>query len=208
VGQATMGGMTADLSAVCVFCGCNRGRDPRYERAAEEVGRLLADEGIRLVYGGGAVGLMGTVATAALAAGGTVIGILPHSIAEIEPPHDGLTELIMVDSMHERKAAMAERSDAFVALPGGLGTLEEVFETISWTQLGLQDKPTGFLNVAGFFDPLKAQLDRMVSDAFVRRQHRDVVYFDEHPARLLDLLRNFEPPGVAKWIDLDAEGSA
>lgn len=203
-----MGSMPADLTAVCVFCGCNRGTDPRYEQAAAEVGRLLAGQNIRLVYGGGAVGLMGTVATAALAAGGTVVGILPHSIAEMEPPHDGLTELLMVDSMHERKAAMAERSDAFVALPGGLGTLEEVFETISWTQLGLQDKPTGFLNVAGFFDSLKDQLDRMVSDAFVRREHRDAVYFDEQPAALLDLLRGFEPAKISKWIDLDADSSA
>jgi uncharacterized protein (TIGR00730 family) len=199
--------MAGDLRAVCVFCGCNRGRDPRYEQAAGKVGRLLAGEGIKLVYGGGAVGLMGALATAALDAGGSVVGVLPHSIAEIEPPLDGLTELIMVDSMHERKAAMAERSDAFVALPGGLGTLEEVFETISWTQLGLQDKPTGFLNVAGFFDPLKAQLDRMVSDAFVRREHRDVVYFDDNPAALLDLLRNFDQPSVHKLIDLDAESS-
>lgn len=197
--------MPAELRSVCVFCGCNRGRDPRYEQAAGEVGRLLAAEGITVIYGGGAVGLMGTVATAALAAGGSVVGILPHSIAEVEPPPDGLTELIMVDSMHERKAAMAERSDAFMALPGGLGTLEEVFETISWTQLGLQDMPTGFLNVAGFFDPLRAQLDRMVDDAFVRREHRDVVYFDEHPAGLLDLLRSFDPPGSHKWIDLDAD---
>lgn len=196
--------MPADLTAVCVFCGCNRGLDPRYEQAADEVGRFLAEQGIQLVYGGGAVGLMGTVATAALAAGGTVVGVLPHSIAAIEPPHDGLTELVMVDSMHERKAAMAERSDAFIALPGGLGTLEEVFETISWTQLGLQDKPTGFLNVAGFFDPLKAQLDRMVSDAFVRREYGDVIYFEEHPAALIDQLKGFDPPQLHKWIDLDA----
>lgn len=198
--------MPANLTAVCVFCGCNRGLDPRYEQAAEEVGRFLAEQGIQLVYGGGAVGLMGTVATAALAAGGTVVGVLPHSIAEIEPPHEGLTELLMVDSMHERKAAMAERSDAFIALPGGLGTLEEVFETISWTQLGLQDKPTGFLNVAGFFDSLKAQLDRMVSDAFVRREYGDVIYFEERPAALLDRLRGFDPPQLNKWIDLDARG--
>ena len=200
-----MSGMPADIKTVCVFCGCNRGVDPRYERAAGNVGRLLAEQGVGLVYGGGAVGLMGTVATAALAAGGTAVGILPRSIADIEPPHDGLTELLLVDSMHERKAAMAERSDAFVVLPGGLGTLEEAFETISWTQLGLQDKPTGFLNVAGFFDPLRAQLDRMVGDAFVRQQHRDVVYFEEHPGELLDRLRSFDPPSVSKWIDLDAE---
>ncbi|MGH3157732.1 MAG: TIGR00730 family Rossman fold protein, partial [Streptosporangiaceae bacterium] len=148
--------------------------------------------------------LMGTVATAALAAGGTVVGVLPRSIADMEPPHDGLTELLLVDSMHERKAAMAERSDAFMALPGGLGTLEEVFETISWTQLGLQDKPTGFLNVAGFFDPLRAQLDRMVTDAFVRPEHRDVIYFDDSPARLLERLKGFEQPTVPKWIDVDA----
>jgi hypothetical protein len=201
-----MSSMPADLKTVCVFCGCNRGVDRRYEQAANDVGRLLAEQEVGLVYGGGAVGLMGTVATAALAAGGTAVGILPHSIAAIEPPHDGLTELLLVDSMHERKAAMAERSDAFVVLPGGLGTLEEAFEAISWTQLGLQDKPTGFLNVAGFFDPLRTQLDRMVDERFVRQQHRDVVYFEENPGELLGRLRAFDPPNVHKWIDLEASG--
>jgi uncharacterized protein (TIGR00730 family) len=199
--------MAIDLKAVCVFCGCNRGANPRYERAAVDVGQILAQRGIGLVYGGGRVGLMGRVADAALAAGGTVTGVLPRSIAGQEPPHDGLSELHLVGTMHERKALMAKRSDAFLALPGGLGTLEEAFEAISWTQLGLQDKPTGFLNVDGFFDPLMAQLDRMVTDAFVRPEHRSRIYFDDRPTRLLELLARFDPPNVHKWIDRDPAGT-
>jgi uncharacterized protein (TIGR00730 family) len=193
--------MPTDLKSVCVFCGCNRGAHPRYQRAAESVGRLIAGLGIGLVYGGAQSGLMGVVAEAAPAAGGKVTGVLPRSIMLREPPHEHLSELLVVDTMHERKALMAERSDAFLALPGGLGTLEEAAETMSWTQLGLQDKPTGFLNVNGFFDPLKAQLDHMVAEAFVRPEHRAGIYFDDDPERLLDLLRDFDPPQRHKWID-------
>jgi uncharacterized protein (TIGR00730 family) len=193
--------MPADLKSVCVFCGCNRGAHPRYRRAAESVGQLLARQGIALVYGGAQAGLMGAVADAALAAGGTVIGVLPRGIMGSEPGHEHLSELIVVDTMHERKALMAERSDAFLALPGGLGTLEEAAETISWTQLGLQDKPTGFLNVNGFFDPLRAQFDRMVEEAFVLPEHRASIYFEDRPEKLLELLGDFEPPAVHKWID-------
>jgi uncharacterized protein (TIGR00730 family) len=193
-----------DLKAVCVFCGSNRGADPEYERAAEAVGRLVAGQGVELVYGGGQTGLMGVLASAALAAGGKVTGVLPRSLTLREPPHEGLSELLIVDSMHERKAIMAELSDAFVVLPGGLGTLEEAAETISWTQLGLQHKPTGFLNVHGFFDPLMAQFDRMVEHAFVRAEHRSTIYVEARPEALLELLKEFEPAQVHKWTDLDA----
>jgi uncharacterized protein (TIGR00730 family) len=196
--------MSNDPAAVCVFCGSNRGASPRYAQAAAEVGRLLAERGIRLVYGGASAGLMGIVADAALAAGGAVTGVIPRGLAAEEPPHNGLTELHLVDGMHERKALMAERSSAFLVLPGGLGTLEEAFEAISWTQLRLQDKPTGFLNVNGFFGPTMEQLDRMVAEGFVRRQHRDGIYFDADPPGLLRRLAEFESPDVHKWIDRDA----
>jgi uncharacterized protein (TIGR00730 family) len=195
--------VSVDLEAVCVFCGSNRGVSPDYKQAAGEVGRLLAGQGIRLVYGGASEGLMGIVADAALAEGGTVTGVMPRSLAAEEPPHDGLSELHLVDTMHERKALMAELSGGFLALPGGLGTLEEAFEAISWTQLRLQNKPTGFLNVNGFFGPTVEQLDRMVAEGFVRQEHRDTIYFDDQPARLLQRLAGFESPDIHKWIDRD-----
>jgi uncharacterized protein (TIGR00730 family) len=195
--------MSVDLAAVCVFCGSNSGNRPEYERAARDVGRLLAGQGIRLVYGGASEGLMGIVADTAIAAGGVVTGVMPRGLAAEEPPHDGLTELHLVGTMHERKALMAELSSAFLVLPGGLGTLEEAFEAISWTQLRLQDKPTGFLNVNGFFEPTIVQLDQMVAEGFVRQEHRDGIYFDDLPSRLLQRLAGFEPPDIHKWIDRD-----
>jgi uncharacterized protein (TIGR00730 family) len=199
--------MGVDLAAVCVFCGSNRGASPQYEQAAADVGRMLAGEGIRLVYGGASTGLMGVVAGAALAAGGVVTGVMPRGLAAEEPPHDGISDLRLVGSMHERKALMAELSGAFLALPGGLGTLEEAFEAVSWTQLRLQDKPTGFLNVNGFFGPTMEQLDRMVADGFVRQEHHDGIYFDDEPARLLQRLATFEPSDAHKWIDRDLSSS-
>jgi uncharacterized protein (TIGR00730 family) len=199
--------MRVELAAVCVFCGSNRGASVAYEQAAGEVGRLLAGRGIRLVYGGASEGLMGAVADAALAAGGEVTGVMPRDLAAEEPPHGGLSELRLVGTMHERKALMAGLSDAFLALPGGLGTLEEAFEAVSWTQLRLQDKPTGFLNVNEFFAPTMLQLDRMVTEGFVRREHRDGIYFDDQPARLLQRLATFEPPDIHKWIDRDLSAS-
>jgi uncharacterized protein (TIGR00730 family) len=196
------------LGAVCVFCGSNRGARPEYEQAAREAGRLLAGQGIRLVYGGASEGLMGVVADAALAAGGVVTGVIPRDLAVEEPPHDGLSELHLVSTMHERKALMAELSDAFLTLPGGLGTLEEAFEAISWTQLRLQDKPTGFLNINGFFNPALEQLDRTVAEGFVRQQHRDGIYFDDQPSRVLHRLAGFESPDIHKWIDRDLPAQA
>jgi uncharacterized protein (TIGR00730 family) len=195
--------VTAGLTAVCVFCGSNRGTDPQFERVAQAVGRLIAGQGLTLVYGGAQLGLMGTVANAALAAGGRVVGIIPRNFSDLEVPHHNLSEVVLVGSMHERKALMAERSDAFFVLPGGLGTLEEAAETMSWTQLGLQGMPTGFLNVNGFYDPLLAQLDRMVEQGFVRPEMRAGIYADDSPERLLARLADFEPPAQHKWIDLE-----
>jgi uncharacterized protein (TIGR00730 family) len=195
--------MSVELATVCVFCGSNRGARLEYERAAGDVGRLLAGRGACLVYGGASEGLMGIVADAAIAAGGAVTGVMPRGLAAEEPPHEGPSELHLVSTMHGRKALMAELSSAFLALPGGLGTLEEAFETISWTQLRLQAKPTGFLNVNQLFGPTMEQLDRIVADGFVRQEHRDGIYFDDQPPKLLQRLAGFESPDLHKWIDCD-----
>ena len=195
--------MSEKLTAVCVFCGSNQGATPAYAEAARAVGRLLAERGIRLVYGGGRAGLMGLVADGVLEAGGTATGVITRKIAAIVPPHAKLSDLHVVDTMHERKALMGELSDAFVVLPGGVGTWEEAFEAVTWTQLHLHDKPAGFLNVNGFYDPTIAQLDRSVAEGFVRQEYRDVIYFDDDPVRLLQTLAAYEAPNVHKWIDRD-----
>lgn len=191
------------MKRLCVFCGSNTGSDRAYEDAAREMGTTLARRGIALVYGGGRVGLMGALADAALAAGGSVIGVIPSALARLEIAHDGLTELHVVGTMHERKALMAERSDAFAALPGGFGTLEELFEVVTWSQLGLHAKPCGLLNINGYFDPLRALIDRAVGDAFIRPEHRDILIVREQPGELVDALisqvHRF-PPAVGKWI--------
>lgn len=161
------------MQSVCVFCGSSRGAEPAFAEAAEGVGRLLAAAGRRLVFGGGRGGLMGVVADAALRAGGDAVGVIPHSMVESELAHTGLTELHVVETMHQRKAMMADLSDGFLTLPGGVGTLEEFFETWTWGQLGLHDKPFGLLNVGGFYDPLLAFLDRLVAAGFVKPHNRD-----------------------------------
>lgn len=160
---------------ICVFCGANTGHDDLYVRTARAVGETLARRKIDVVYGGGRIGLMGQVADAALAAGGRVIGVIPQRLDEREIAHAGLTELHVVDTMHERKALMAHLSDAFLALPGGFGTLEEFCEAVTWTQLGIHDKPCGLLNVAGYFDPLIEMFDRCVAAGFVAPQTREIV---------------------------------
>ena len=180
------------LRSVCVFCGASPGASPVYQEAAVALGRHLADRGLTLVYGGGAVGLMGTVADAALAAGGEVIGIIPQSLQEAEIGHKGLTRLEVVDGMHARKARMAELADAFVALPGGLGTLEELFEVWTWGQLGYHAKPLGLLEVNGFYDPLLTFLDHLVDERFVRAEHRGMLQRGAsrpHPAVIRSSLR-------------------
>lgn len=164
------------------------------------MGTLLAGRGIGLVYGGGNVGLMGVVADAALAAGGEVIGVIPSALADKEIAHAGLTELHVVDSMHTRKAMMAELSDGFVAMPGGVGTFEEFFEAVTWTQLGLHRKPCGLLNVDGFYALLDGFIDRAVAEGFIRPVHRAAIVIDSDPARLIDRLSSIVLPDVPKWI--------
>ncbi|MFV3372435.1 TIGR00730 family Rossman fold protein [Pseudomonas sp. NY15435] len=189
------------LRSICVFCGASPGATPIYQEAAEALGRYLAENGIQLVYGGGAVGLMGMVANAALAAGGEVIGIIPQSLKDAEVGHSGLTRLEVVDGMHARKARMAELSDAFIALPGGLGTLEELFEVWTWGQLGYHAKPLGLLEVNGFFDPLLTFLDHLVQERFVRQPHRDMLQRAASPAELVNALAAWKPLAAPKWVD-------
>lgn len=191
------------MKRLCVFCGSSVGVNPAYAEVAATLGTLLANRGIGLVYGGGNVGLMGVIADAALAAGGEVIGVIPQALADREVAHHGVTDLRIVDSMHTRKAMMADLSDAFVAMPGGVGTFEEFFEAITWTQLGLHRKPCGLLNVAGFYTPLAFFIDQAVSDGFIKTVHRAAIIVDDDPARLLDTLSTIEIPDVPKWIRRD-----
>jgi uncharacterized protein (TIGR00730 family) len=191
------------MKRICVYCGSSLGNRAEYAEAAMTLGGLLARRGIGLVYGGGNVGLMGIVADGALAAGGEVIGVIPHSLASREIAHHGVTDLRVVDSMHTRKAMMAELSDAFIAMPGGVGTFEELFEAITWTQLGVHRKPCGLLNVAGFYSPLAAFIDQAVSEGFIKPVHRQGIVVDDNPERLLDTLSTVELPDVPKWITKD-----
>jgi uncharacterized protein (TIGR00730 family) len=188
------------LRSVCVFCGSNLGSREVYAEAAATLGQTLAERGLKLVYGGAKVGLMGALADAALSAGGEVAGVIPGALVEREIAHEGLTETHFVKSMHERKAMMADMSDAFIALPGGAGTLEEFFEVWTWGQLGHHGKPVGLLNVAGFFDALLGFLDQLAAEAFMRREHRDMLLVDDDAARLLSRFDDYEPPVVEKWI--------
>jgi len=189
------------LSAIAVYCGSNHGADPAYAQAAAALGRLLAERGIRLVYGGGHVGLMGVLADAALAGGGEVFGVITRTLQAKEVAHDALTSLTVVDTMHERKAAMADAADAFVMLPGGYGTFEEFFEAVSWTQLGVHDKPCGVLDVAGYYAPLSTLLDEARRQGFVSRVHRELVITESEPRRLLDRLAGWAPVRAGKWLD-------
>lgn len=185
---------------VCLFCGSSAGTRPEYADAARATGRILAERGIGLVYGGGRVGLMGVAADAALAAGGEVIGVIPGAMVAREVGHLGLTELHVVETMHERKALMYDLSDAFLALPGGFGTLDELCEALTWSQLGLHGKPCGLLNVAGYFDGLLAFFDHATDQGFVRRPHRGLAISDVDPERLLERMALGRPAEVEKWI--------
>ena len=188
------------MHSICVFCGSNAGRVADYADAARALARAIAAQGLTLVYGGGNIGLMGVLAEAALAAGGRVVGVTPRRLLEKEVVHRGLTELRVVESMHERKALMAELSDAFIALPGGLGTFEETFEVLTWAQLGFHRKPCGLLNVAGFYDRLTAFLDHAVAERFLKAEHRDMVLVDSDPEALIAHLGSYRLPEVSKWI--------
>jgi len=189
------------MKRVCVFCGSSPGNDPVYLASAKEVGRALARRGLGLVYGGGSVGLMGALADAALEAGGEVVGVIPKALQLRELAHAGLTSLHVVSSMHERKAKMAELAHAFMALPGGMGTLEEFAEVLTWAQLGLHARPCGLLDVGGYYRPLISFFDRAVEQGFVREEHRKLVLVADRPDALLDQFLAWKPPAVEKWID-------
>ena len=185
---------------LCVFCGSAPGNQPEYLAAAQQLGTALAKAGIGLVYGGAQVGLMGAVADAALAAGGEVIGVIPRHLVERELAHEGLTTLHEVGSMHERKAMMADLSDGFIALPGGVGTFEELFEVWTWGQLGHHQKPCALFNAAGYYDKLIEFLNHAVNEGFMRQPYRDMLIVDNEAGPLLAKVRDYTPPSVAKWV--------
>ena len=189
---------------ICVFCGSNLGITPSYRDATAVMGQLLADRGIELVYGGGNIGLMGILADTVLSAGGRVIGVIPESLLAKEVGHAGLTDLRVVQSMHERKALMADLSDGFIAMPGGFGTFEEFCEVVTWSQLGLQSKPCGLLNVENYFAPLLELFDHAVREGFLHEENRRLVLDDDDPSRLLEKMAEFRPQPVAKWIGREA----
>jgi uncharacterized protein (TIGR00730 family) len=188
------------MQRVCIYCGSNFGSDPAFREEAAAVGRLLAEQGRGLVYGGGSVGLMGVVADAVLAGGGEVIGVIPRKLVELEKEHRGVTKLIETDTMHERKRLMMEHADGFLVLPGGYGTLEELFEVIAWLQLGFHQKPVGLLNVAGFYDALLVQLDHMATSGLLKAAHRAMLLVETDASRLLERMAAFEPVDAGKWL--------
>jgi uncharacterized protein (TIGR00730 family) len=195
---------------ICVFCGAASGRTPAYAAAAQDLGELLAKRGIGLVYGGGNVGLMGELADAVLDAGGQAIGVIPQQLVDREIAHAGLTELHVVENLHQRKALMAELADAFLTLPGGIGTMEELFEVWSWGKLGLHSKPCGLLNVDGYFDSLRRLTDQMVTEGFLEPEYREMLLIEEQPSVLLDRLATYVPSGRWRTADLrvSEDGSA
>ncbi|POZ60403.1 TIGR00730 family Rossman fold protein [Chromobacterium alticapitis] len=190
------------MKAICLFCGSNKGMKPEYEAAARAFGRELAERGITLVYGAGNVGLMGVAADAALAAGGRVIGVIPEFLKAKEVAHLGLSELHVTETMHQRKALMAELSDGFIALPGGFGTFDEVFEILTWAQLSVHGKPVGMLDVGGFFRPLQAMVDHAVAEGFVPAGNLDLFHRGEDLPALLAWMEGYRPQTVPKWLDI------
>ncbi len=192
------------MNTICIFCGSNTGKGETYADATRAMVRAIAAAGIGIVYGGGNIGLMGLVAEAALAAGARITGVTPRRLLERELVHTGLSALHVVDSMHARKVMMAELSDAFIALPGGMGTLDELFEMVTLVQLGEQRKPCGLLNVAGYFDRLRGFLDHAVEERFVNPAHRDMIVIDEDPAGMIARLRGWTLPQTSKWLDRKA----
>jgi uncharacterized protein (TIGR00730 family) len=196
------------MDSVCVFCGSRPGNDPAYVAAARETGTAIAKRGWRLVYGGGQIGIMGAVADAALAAGGEVIGVIPRSLLHKEVAHPGVTRMHVVTSMHRRKALMSSLSDGFLTLPGGFGTLEEFFETLTWAQLGLQPKPCALLNVEGFWDPMLKMMENLVGEGFVSPEHLELVLSGREPSPLLDRMAVYEPPPEVRTPQVDPEIAA
>ncbi len=188
------------MKKICVYCGSSPGRRPEYIDSAKALARELLARHIGLIYGGASVGIMGEIADTVLAGGGEVIGVIPQSLVDKEVSHSGLTELKIVNSMHERKAVMAEISDGFIALPGGLGTIEELFEVLTWSQLGFHKKPCALLNIKQYYHSLSLFLDHAVKEKFVKPIHREMLLVEEDPAILLDAMKEYSPPAVDKWI--------
>ena len=191
------------IRRICVYCGSSPGRDPAYSQAAAKLAKAMCERNIGLVYGGAAVGVMGALANAVLGAGGEAIGVIPRSLAIKEVAHDNLTQMHVVASMHERKAMMAELADGFIALPGGWGTLEEIFEILTWAQLGFHEKPCGLLNVEGYYDGLIGFLENAIEQQFVREMCRPMLMTASEPADLLDRFANYRAPKVRKWVAED-----
>jgi uncharacterized protein (TIGR00730 family) len=191
----------AEVTSLCVYCGSSSGKHPEYVERARAFGIEMARRDIALVYGGGKVGLMGTLADAVLAAGGKVIGVIPRQLVEREVAHPGLTEMHVVETMHQRKTRMYELSDAFVALPGGFGTMDEMFEMLTWAQLGLHRYPCAFLDVRGYYSQLRGMVDHMAGEGFVRQTQRDSVWFGEDMAQLFEWMQGYQGDKVAHWID-------
>lgn len=189
------------MKKICVYCGSNAGARPAYKAVARELGTRIAQQGHALVYGGGNVGLMGEVADAALGAGGQVYGVIPEQLVNWEVAHHGLTELIVVNNMHERKMRMFELADAFIALPGGFGTLDEMFEMLTWRQLGLGEKPCAFLSVEGFWQPLMTAIDSMVQERFLHEDQRNDLWHGEDIDALFAWMANYTPARADKWLD-------
>ncbi len=188
------------MKKICVYCGSSEGRNPAYVQAARDLGERMARRGLDLVYGGASIGVMGAIAEVVLDRGREAIGIIPHALAVKEVAHQGLTAQHVVGSMHERKAMMAEVSDGFIALPGGWGTIEEIFEILTWAQLGFHEKPCGILNVDGYFDGLFTFLDHAFDQQFVREQFRDLLILEQDAERLLDRFESYQAPRVKKWV--------
>jgi uncharacterized protein (TIGR00730 family) len=188
------------MQRICVYCGSSPGRNPAYQEVARQLGTAMVERGLGLVYGGASVGVMGQVADAVLAAGGEAIGVIPEALAVKEVAHPSLTQQHVVPSMHERKAMMADLSDGFVALPGGWGTFEEIFEILTWAQLGFHAKPCGLLNVAGYYDHLHAFLEHAIEEQFVKADYRPMLIVESDPLALLDRYAAYEAPVVRKWI--------
>jgi uncharacterized protein (TIGR00730 family) len=191
------------MKSLAVFCGASAGKDPVYVEVAQAFGRLLAQQGIAVIFGGGKVGIMGAVADSVLAAGGEAIGVIPRGLVDREVAHPDLTQMHVVETMHERKALIAELSEGFVALPGGWGTFDEICEILTWNQLGILAKPCGFLNVNGYYDPLKQMFDTCAQEGFLSSGRRDSVIWETNGARLLDRFRQYKPLPTAKWMNLN-----
>lgn len=190
------------MQRICIYCGSSPGKLPIYREAAEQLALELVSRNIGLVYGGASIGIMGVVADAVLAHGGKVIGVIPKVLVDKEVSHQHLTELKVVSSMHERKALMAELADGFIALPGGLGTLEELFEILTWAQLGLHQKPCALLNVNGYYDALIGFLDQAVVEQFVSPKHRGLLLVEQHPVSVIDRLLDYQSPALERWIEV------